>query len=61
MDKKVYISNNSTDRNDHRLVINVTRDYSVGVRLNLAELQQFYYEIQDILNKHTQSKSTRVS
>lgn len=60
MAKKVYIANPNLDNLEHRLVINVTNDYSVGVKLNLIELQEFYYEIQDYLNKHQQVKNTKI-
>lgn len=61
MNKKVYITDQNIEKIEPRLVINVTSDYSVGVKLNLIELQEFYYEIQEYLNKHKQKKNTIIS
>lgn len=55
--QKVYVANPDNRLEQYRLVINVTEYYSVGIELSLEEVQQFYYELKDLLDARNKNKS----
>ena len=54
--RKLYVANPDNRLEQYRFVINVTGEYSVGVELQLEEVQQLYIEIKELLEAASKNR-----